>query len=121
MQPSATEYGDSPGASSGNARVRISTMGRCYSIVGSTTITITPRARLRYRKPKNGKRKHRYETLSYPDKDRNGRWVQISRIFDRENDEYIERVVDEKTSQVIRETREPLSQHLGHGSDRKNR
>lgn len=93
-------------------------MAKSYSIIGSVTVKGTPRARLSYRKPKNGKKKHRYETLSYADKNENGRWVNIRRVFDRENDHYYEIITDEETGKVIHEKDEPLSTHIGHGSEK---
>ena len=91
-------------------------MPNYYSIKGSVTVKVTPRARLRYRKPKNGKKKHRYETLSYPDKNKDGHWVNVSRVFDRVYDHYDEVVTDEETGEVIHEKHEPLSTHIRHGS-----
>ncbi len=47
------------------------------------------------------------------------RWVERQRVIDRENDSYVEIVTEEGTGIVIHECREPLSQHRGHGSDKK--
>lgn len=44
-----------------------------------------------------------------------GKWMQRGLVIDRENDRYIERVIDPKTGAVIHECEEPLSQHQGHG------
>ena len=40
-------------------------------------------------------------------------------MFDRDTDEYVERVTDIETGQVIHECVEPFSQHVGHGSAKK--
>lgn len=91
-------------------------MSKSFSIEGDISISVTPRAELRYRKPKGGKKKHRYETHSYPDTNNEGERVNVRRIFDRENDRYIEVVCIEETGEVIHEKDEPLSVHMGHGS-----
>jgi hypothetical protein len=45
-----------------------------------------------------------------------GTWKQLSRVIDRENDEYHEVVKDPSTGEVIHECHEPLSKHRGHGA-----
>ena len=50
-----------------------------------------------------------------------GRWMRLERVIDRENDAYKEVVIDPKTGEEVYRCEEPLSQHLGHGDDRKNR
>lgn len=40
------------------------------------------------------------------------------RLIDRDNDRYVERVVEEGTGRVLHETDHPLSEHRGHGTDR---
>jgi hypothetical protein len=47
-----------------------------------------------------------------------GDWVSKERRIDRENDHYMEKVVDEDGN-VIREVSERLSDHIGHGSAKK--
>lgn len=42
-------------------------------------------------------------------------WRQVSRVVDRENDRYTERIVD-AAGNVVREIDEPLRQHRGHGA-----
>ena len=46
--------------------------------------------------------------------------VNLKRIFDRENDDYLEKVTDPQTGESIYRCHEPLSEHTGHGSDKKN-
>ena len=48
-----------------------------------------------------------------------GEWVHKERKIDRENDLYHEKVVDPQTGNVMHECKEKLSEHLGHGSDKK--
>jgi hypothetical protein len=47
--------------------------------------------------------------------------VHREQLLDRDNDRYFERVTDYETGAIIHECDEPLSQHIGHGSDTKNR
>jgi hypothetical protein len=50
-----------------------------------------------------------------------GRWMRLERVIDRENDAYKEKVADPRTGDVIHKNEEPLSKHVGHGDDRKNK
>lgn len=45
----------------------------------------------------------------------------VERIADRENDLYSEIVTDPETGEIIKINQEPLSEHLGHGADDKNK
>ena len=45
-----------------------------------------------------------------------GKWNYLERIFDYENDYYSEKITDPLTGEVIKECKEPLSEHKGHGS-----
>jgi hypothetical protein len=40
----------------------------------------------------------------------------LDRVIDRDNDYYLERIVDPETGEVIRECEEKLSEHQGRGS-----
>lgn len=44
------------------------------------------------------------------------RFVRKVRILDRDNDLYVEKVVDPETGEVLRDVEEPLSEHQGRGS-----
>ncbi|MGE4057163.1 MAG: hypothetical protein AB7F99_20440 [Vicinamibacterales bacterium] len=44
------------------------------------------------------------------------RFVRKVRILDRDNDRYVEKVIDPATGDVLRDVEEPLSEHQGHGS-----
>jgi DNA-directed RNA polymerase subunit RPC12/RpoP len=48
-----------------------------------------------------------------------GNIMHKSRIIDRENDLYHEKITDPRTGEVVHECKEPLSRHRGHGSDKK--
>ena len=47
------------------------------------------------------------------------RWVHRVLSIDRDRNRYFERVTDPETGEVIHECDEPLTEHLGHGSDKK--
>lgn len=66
-----------------------------------------------------GKRKHFIETFTGADwSHRLQRFVRKVRILDRDNDRYVEKVVDPETGEVLRDVSEPLSEHQGRGSAR---
>lgn len=77
---------------------------------------------LRYKAKQSGKGKPFIEGLigdSLSQKFR--RWMHLDRIIDRRNDLYKEVVTDPKTDEEIHRSEEPLSQHIGHGDDNKNK
>lgn len=45
-----------------------------------------------------------------------GKWMRLERTIDRESDLYEEKIIDPETNEVIHDCKEPLSQHIGHGS-----
>ncbi len=45
-----------------------------------------------------------------------GKWMQKKRVLDRDNDRYIEVVVDPETGKIVHKNDEPLSKHVGHGT-----
>lgn len=45
-----------------------------------------------------------------------GRWMRKDRVIDKDNDRYMERVVDPTTGSAVHHCEERLSQHVGHGS-----
>jgi hypothetical protein len=64
-----------------------------------------------------GRRKWFVETFSGADwSHRLQRFVRKQRTLDRDNDRYVEKVVDPETGEVLRDVEEPLSDHQGHGS-----
>jgi hypothetical protein len=50
-----------------------------------------------------------------------GKWMKLSRTIDRDNDVYHEVIADPDTGEIVHECKERLSQHLGHGSDKRDR
>ena len=49
-----------------------------------------------------------------------GEWSRREKMEDRENDRYLEHIVNPKTGEAIHHCEEPLSQHQGHGSAKRN-
>ncbi len=73
-------------------------------------------------KVKHGEARPHFESKLVPDHSRSrDKLVHREMIIDRENDHYFERVTDYESGEVIHECDEPLSKHLGHGADKRNR
>lgn len=67
-----------------------------------------------------GKQGIRIEQLIGDDLHRkSGRWLKKVRIIDRANNYYLEEITDPETGSVVHRCEEPLSQHFGHGSDKR--
>lgn len=49
------------------------------------------------------------------------KYMSKTRIIDRENDHYHEKVSDKETGEIVHECDEPLKDHLGHGSTKKKK
>jgi hypothetical protein len=66
-----------------------------------------------------GQKKPFVESLSLSSlSGRLGKLVHHERLIDRDNNVYHEKVTDYETRTVIHEQKEPLSVHIGHGSDK---
>ena len=50
-----------------------------------------------------------------------GKWMNLRRIIDRENDLYDEVITDPETGSIVQESHEPLSKHRGHGAAKPHR
>ena len=67
-----------------------------------------------------GKRKYAKEYQSGQERSVSlNKWVDKQRVIDRENNRYYEKVTDIETGEIIHECEELLTEHLGHGSDKK--
>jgi len=65
----------------------------------------------------NSKKNPRYEFFEGDDlRNSDGKWMKKSRVIDKNNNEYSEKVVDPETGEVIHHCEEPLSEHFGHGT-----
>ena len=69
---------------------------------------------------RKGKKKPIFEEISGTTiRELDGTLVKKVRVIDREKNTYLERICDKKTGEVIHECMETLSDHKGHGSDKK--
>jgi phage FluMu protein Com len=67
-----------------------------------------------------GQKKPFVESISVPSHSRKlGKLVQHDRLIDRDNDLYYEKVTEYESGNTLHEHKEPLSEHVGHGSDKK--
>jgi DNA-directed RNA polymerase subunit RPC12/RpoP len=84
--------------------------------------TITPRSKLGLKHKRPGFKKPIYEEVSGEDLHRKtGLWSRLLRVIDRQNNRYKEAIVNSETGEVLRAVDEPLSDHIGRGSDKKSR
>ncbi len=84
--------------------------------------SVTPRGGIGMKAKRPVEKRQHIETKNVPDCNRSReKLVHREQIIDRENDRYFERVTDYESGKVIHECEEPLSQHLGHGADKKNK
>ena len=91
---------------------------RAFDVSFSATVVARSKLGFEHRRP--GYKKPIAEGVSGDDLHRkNGRWMRLSRLIDRLKNRYSERVVDPETGQVVHECDEALTEHRGHGSDRK--
>ncbi|MBB3045890.1 uncharacterized Zn finger protein (UPF0148 family) [Litorivivens lipolytica] len=49
-----------------------------------------------------------------------GRMSILERLIDKENDIYREKIIDKESGEIIHSDEEPLTDHTGHGSAKKN-
>jgi hypothetical protein len=81
--------------------------------------TATVRDGVGYKAKHAGERKPFREAFDYSATQRaTGAPTRHERLIDRDQDRYVERVVEEGTERLLHETDHPLSKHKGHGSDR---
>ena len=67
-----------------------------------------------------GQKKPFVESISVPSHSRKlGKLVHHERLIDRDNNLYHEKVTEYESGTTIHEQKEPLSEHVGHGSDRR--
>ena len=91
---------------------------RTYHVFVIESVPLRDGLAMKAKRP--GDKRPYVESKAVPDHSRKlEKLVHLERIVDRDNDRYFERVTDYESGEVIRECDEPLSQHLGHGSDKK--
>ncbi len=83
--------------------------------------TIAIRERFAVRVKEKGEKKPTLEEVQGDDLSRKtGEWLKKKRIIDRKNNRYREVITNPRTGQVIHQCEEPLSQHCGHGSAKRD-
>ena len=93
---------------------------RNYHVFIVESVTLRDGLGMKAKRP--GEKRPHIETKAVPDHSKSrDKIVHREQIIDRENDRYFERVTDYESGEVIHECKEPLSQHLGHGADKKNK
>ena len=81
---------------------------------------MTMRDSVKYKLMEAGKKRPVVEGFAGDDFHRqSGRWCKKKRVIDRQNDRYLEEVVDPDTGAVVHYCDEPLSRHQGHGDAKK--
>ena len=70
---------------------------------------------------KSGRAKIKTEGFHKYTRSQKAKLVKHVRFIDRENDQYKELVVDADTEEVIHSCEEPLSEHIWHGSAKKDK
>jgi hypothetical protein len=96
----------------------------CGSMTRQINVAIEDRvicaSTLGYKAKRKGERRPYSEAKQGDDwSHRLGRHVELVRHIDRDNDWYTERVTDPNSGEIIHQCSEPLSQHLGHGDDKR--
>lgn len=56
-----------------------------------------------------------------PQHSRDNAIADVERASDRDNDQYVEKVIMQSSGEIIHQTDERLSEHKGHGSDKKRK
>ncbi len=94
--------------------------GRLFGVMSDGSVQI--HSELKYKAKRGGKDKAFIQGVIGDSLFRKmGRWMRLERVIDRQNDTYKEVVTDTKTGEEVHRNEEPLSQHIGHGDDRKNK
>lgn len=96
--------------------------GTGRKIFASVTESVTLRDGIGMKAKRIGQKKPFVESISMPSNSRKlGKLVHHERLIDRDNDVYHEKVTDYESGNTIHEQKEALSEHIGHGSDKRKR
>jgi len=93
-------------------------LGRALVRVLTDTVEVEDRHRMRLKdgeRTASGKPGKEF-TQGHDLHKKSGVWNYLSRLIDRKNDRYHEKIIDTKTGKTIHECQEPLSKHQEHGS-----
>jgi hypothetical protein len=94
---------------------------RAFNVSANIEFTIMEGYGLKIKDPSfRGKRRIKYEEKGgYKLHRKSNKWNKYVQVIDRENDRYLEIATDRVTGEVLHHCEEPLSEHFGHGSDKK--
>lgn len=68
------------------------------------------------------KKKMRKErTIGESQRKTDGKWMDLERFIDKDNDKYKKTIVDPETNKVVYHCEEPLSEHINRGSAKKKK
>lgn len=88
----------------------------------SITGSVSMKSKLSYKGKRGGRGKPFIKGVIGDDLFRKARkWFRLERVIDRDKNLYKEVVFDPNTGEEIHKCEEPLSQHIGHGDDVKNK
>jgi hypothetical protein len=94
-------------------------LARIFTVTVTDTAQVRERIAIKARRGEVGKVRPFLEQTHGDDYHRDsGEWREVTRVIDRENDRYTERIVD-TAGNVVREVDEPLNEHRGHGAARR--
>jgi len=90
---------------------------KCVLIGFEDEIKVAENIRGKVREPGDSRR-HPSKEMFYGDdySHEDHKFIHKERIIDRKNNEYVEKIEDKQSGNIIRNCHEPLSEHLGHGS-----
>jgi DNA-directed RNA polymerase subunit RPC12/RpoP len=92
---------------------------RTFGVEVKEAPTVREKLGLKHKRP--GYKKAIYESVGGDDLHRDtGQWNHLSREIDRESNRYRELITNPATGEVLRSVDEPLTDHVGRGSARKN-
>lgn len=96
----------------------------CDSLIRAFTVSfeskLEVKSSLRYKAKRGGKGRPFLESFTGASLSKKlQKWMHRELFIDRENDIYRESVTDIETGEIIHQCEEPLSQHKGHGDDKK--
>lgn len=90
-------------------------LSRFFNVEISEHMTIREKIGMKLKSP--GDRKPKFESVSGEDlHQKTGKWNKIERRIDRDNNKYMEKIVDPTTGEIIHLCDEPLTEHQNRGS-----
>lgn len=95
-------------------------LSRCYHVHITDTIVFHDKLGIKARHNSGGK--PFFESVGGSDLHRkSGKWMKLERTIDRERNHYREVVIDPKTGEIVHFCEEPLTEHQGHGTAKRDK